>query len=124
MIYELGDKVRIIKYWKRNPMPYNWEEHLKENAEDLAGRGIDFDKFVKTTCDEIGYICGRRSLKISTTLSYEFDDGIDFGGVGYQLPWEGIRQLDSKHVIVYLVATRMNCLRKVDFEDIEFLKER
>ncbi|MBC2115713.1 hypothetical protein [Listeria booriae] len=122
MKYELGDRVKIKKHWKREPLPYNLDEMLEEQRDEIAGAGIKFDKYLKAQCNEEGFICGTRSLKTSTTLSYEHHDAIDVG-VGMIPEKEGVEQMDSEHVKVYLVATRMNCLRKVSKEDLEFISE-
>lgn len=121
MKYELGDKVKITKYWRKKILPEGFEDYLKENQEEFAGGGVEYKKYEKINVEEIGYISGIRQQKISTTLSWELEEGMDFGEFGTAPDFEGIRQLDSKHIQVYLVATRMNCLRRVSFEDIEFL---
>ena len=119
MKYELGDKVRIKNYWKKQSQPKQLEKmgiaeleyHLM--SDDMAGDYVRFDKFKKEPVEEVGYICGIREFKTSYDLMYEFDN-----------PYlkDGIRQTGEKLTKTYLVATRMNCLRRVSFEDIEYIK--
>lgn len=119
MKYELGDIVGISKRWKaakrtvpRFEYPKDFEEYCDEinNDEYL----IDIKKMEKVFEDDEGVICGyRHSMKTDYTLSLE-DDGYRTGE---------IVQIDSKHVPVYLVATRMNCIYKVSKEDINLIKD-
>ena len=116
MKYELGEKVRINKHWKRQ----NREEQLKNRgiedlesylmSDDVAGDYLNIKKYEKENIEEFGYICGMRFLKVSYDLQYICDE-----------PYikDGIQQLDYKSEQVYLVATKMNTLRRVSFEDIE-----
>ncbi len=121
MKFELGDKVRINQYWKRTPLPHDFVDFLKENSDELVGIGVKYSKYKKTSIKEVGIIVGKRQQKISTTLSWEFEEGIDYAYFGKGPDFEGVRQLDSEHIEIYLVATRMNCLRRVSFEDIEYV---
>lgn len=118
MSYKLGDKVVISKRWRKQTLPDGWQDYLKENQEEFAGGGVRYDLYTKVPVKEVGFICGKRQQKISTTLSWEIEDGIDYGEFGVAPDFEGIRQLDAEHIEVYLVATRMNCLRRVSVEDI------
>lgn len=120
MKYELGDRVRIKKYWKRQNQTEQLERmgisDLKDHlmSDEMAGDSIHLDKFKKEPIEEVGYICGMREFKVNYGVTYVFDEGtLDVG----------IRQMDEKTVKAYLVATRMNCLRRVSFEDIEYINE-
>ena len=120
MKYELGEKVRINKHWKRQ----NREEQLKNRgiedlesylmSDDVAGDYLNIIKYEKEKIEEFGYICGIRFLKVSYDLQYICDE-----------PYikDGIQQLDYKSEQVYLVATKMNTLRRVSFEDIEHIQK-
>lgn len=118
MKYELGDKVRIKNHWKRQSQTEqlermgisDLEDHLM--SDEMVGDSIHLDKFTKVPIEEVGYICGIREFKVNYGVTYVFDEGhLDVG----------IRQTDEKHVKAYLVATRMNGLRRVSFEDIEYI---
>ena len=119
MKYELGDKVRIKKNWKRQDREEQLEKlgisdletHLM--SDDMAGDYVHIDKYKKELIRESGYICGIREFKTSYKLEYISEE-----------PYvkDGIRQIDYQTEKVYLVATRMNGLRRVSFEDIEFIK--
>lgn len=114
--YELGTKVKIKKHWKHQ----NRDEQLNvlgipdlENhlmSDDMAGNYIHIDKYKNTDIDETGYICGVRFLKVSYDLQYICDE-----------PYvkDRIQQMDYQSEKIYLVATKMNTLRRVSFEDIE-----
>lgn len=118
MKYELGDRVRINYHWKRQSQPKQLEEMGISELEyylmsdEMAGDSIHLDKFKKERIVETGFICGIREFKTSYDLMFVSDE-----------PYrsEGIRQVEEKHSITYLVATRMNCLRRVSFEDIEYI---
>lgn len=118
MKYELGDKVRITNHWKRQNREKQLEKMGISELEDylmsdeMQGDSIHLDKFKKEPIDEVGFICGMREFKTSYDLMYEFDN-----------PYikDGIRQIKEHLSKTYLVATRMNCLRRVSFEDIEFI---
>ncbi|EAC8477265.1 hypothetical protein JH67_02905 [Listeria monocytogenes] len=118
MKYELGDKVKIRKYWRRKSLPAHLEEQLKQEEEEV----IKFDKYELVECDEIGYIAGARSLKVSTSLVWTFEDSVDTG-LRTISEFEGVRQTDSDHVDIYLVATRMNCFRRVNKSDMELIRD-
>ena len=118
MKYELGDKVRINYHWKRQNQTEQLERMGISDLEDylmsdeMIGGYIHLDKFTKVPIEEVGYICGMREFKVNYGVTYVFDEGhLDVG----------IRQMDEKSVKAYLVATRMNCLRRVSFEDIEYI---
>lgn len=118
MKYELGDKVLIKKHWQRKGATEqlklqgisDLEKHLM--SDDMAGDYVQIDKYKKESIREIGYICGIREFKTSYKLEYIFEE-----------PYvkDGIQQMDYQTEKVYLVATRMNSLRRVSFEDIEFI---
>lgn len=126
MRYELGDKVRIKKHWKRADQ---WEQ-LKEmgitdlddylGSDDMAGDTVEIKKYQKETIEEVGFVAGVRSLKHSYELMHVFEDAFETG-VGIMPEVDEVRQVASEHEKVYLVATRMNCLRRVSFEDIEYI---
>lgn len=119
MKFELGDVVEISKRWKaaertvpRFEYPKDFEEYCDEINNDEYM--IDIQKMEKVFETDIGVICGHRhSMKTDYTLSLE-DDGYSAGD---------IVQIDSNHVPVYLVATRMNCIYKVSKEDIKFIAD-
>ena len=121
MKYELGDKVQIKKYWKRQSQTEQLEkmgiseleDHLM--SDEMAGEYIRLDKYKKEPIEEVGYICGIREFKTSYDLMFVSDE-----------PYrsDGIRQTGEKFTKTYLVATRMNCLRRVSFEDIEYIGEQ
>ena len=116
MKYELGEKVRINKHWKRQHRAKQLKNRGIEDLEsylmsdDVAGDYLNIKKYEKENIEEFGYICGMRFLKVSYDLQYICDE-----------PYikDGIQQLDYKSEQVYLVATKMNTLRRVSFEDIE-----
>lgn len=118
MKYELGDVVRISKRWKAVEITVpsfedvkGFEEYCNERNNDEYM--IDIKKMKKVLETDVGVICGHRhSMKTDYTLSLE-DDGYS----------SGVVQIDSKHVPVYLVATRMNCIYKVSKEDIKFIAD-
>lgn len=119
MKFELGDAVEISKRWQAVEITVpsfegvqDFEEYCKErNIDEYI---IDIKKMKKIFETDVGVICGyRHSMKTDYTLSLE-DDGYSAGE---------IVQIDSKHVPVYLVATRMNCIYKVSKEDIKFIAD-
>ena len=115
---ELGDKVRIKNYWKRQSRTEQLErmgiseleDHLM--SDEMAGEYIRLDKYKKEPIEEVGYICGIREFKTSYDLMFVSDE-----------PYrsDGVRQVQEQLSKTYLVATRMNCLRRVSFEDIEYI---
>lgn len=118
MKYELGDRVRIKKHWKKQSQTEQLEkmgiteleDHLM--SDEMAGIYIDLDKYKKEPIEEVGYICGIREFKTSYDLMFVSDE-----------PYrsDGVRQVQERLSKTYLVATRMNCLRRVSFEDIEYI---
>lgn len=128
MKYELGDKVRIKKHWKKVDQHKqiiekgieNLDEHLR--SDDMQGCPEVFDRFRKESIDEIGYIAGAREIKVKYGLIYCWEDSFDTG-MGMMPEVDEIRLDDwsDKFEKIYLVATRMNCLRRVSFEDIEYI---
>jgi len=118
MKYELGDRVRIKNHWKKQSQMEQLEKMGISELEyylmsdEMQGDSIHLDKFKKEPIDEVGFICGMREFKTSYDLMYEFDN-----------PYikDGIRQIKEHLSKTYLVATRMNCLRHVSFEDIEYI---
>ena len=118
MKYELGDRVRIKKHWKKQSQTEQLEKMGITELEDhlmsdgMAGDSIHLDKFKKEPSEEVGFICGIREFKTCYDLMYVIDE-----------PYrsDGIRQTGEKFTKTYLVATRMNCLRRVSFEDIEYI---
>ncbi|GAA3722975.1 hypothetical protein GCM10022378_11290 [Salinicoccus jeotgali] len=124
MKFEIGDYVEISKRWTKpkRGVPvfegqkdfYEWCE--KHNDDDSM---VEIKKLEKVTAKEKGVICGfRNNVKTDYTLSYE--EGVD---TGFGIAGEGIHQIDSKHIDVYLVATRMNCIRRVSKEDIQLIAD-
>lgn len=125
MKYELGDKVRIKAHWRKANYSKQledkgigfFEDSLKHylDSDEMVGDHVNLKKFEKAEIDETGLIVGTRQIKTEYNLMLEYD------------AWDGplsepyIYQEDSKHERVYLVATRMNCLRRVSFEDIEYI---
>ena len=118
MKYELGDRVRIKKHWKKQSQTEQLEkmgiteleDHLM--SDEMAGEYIRLDKYKKEPIEEVGYICGIREFKTSYDLMFASDE-----------PYrsDGVRQVQEQLSKTYLVATRMNCLRRVSFEDIEYI---
>lgn len=118
MILEVGDRVRINHYW-RGVNQYDQqkkmgiddlEEYLR--SEEMQGDTVTFDKYTKTSINEIGYIAGKRTIKVKYALWHFYEDTIGS---------DRIEQESAKYEEIYLVATRMNCLRRVSFEDIQYL---
>ena len=118
MKYESGDRVRIKKHWKKQSQTEQLdkmgitelEDHLM--SDEMAGEYIRLDKYKKEPIEEVGYICGIREFKTSYDLMFVSDE-----------PYrsDGVRQVQEQLSKTYLVATRMNCLRRVSFEDIEYI---
>lgn len=122
IIYELGDRVRIDLHWKRKNqaeqirekgLPEDLENYLK--SDDMVGDSVEFDKYQKEPIDEVGYIVGSREIKVRYSLMNVSDDSYDMP------PTDEIRQVSDRYEKIYLVATRMNCIRKVSVENITFL---
>ena len=120
MKYELGDKVRISACYKRqllseqlkdDGIETDLEEYLE--TDDMAGDCYTFIKYDRENIDETGYIVGMRTIKISADLTYSNGDN--------PFEREGVYQESEKYKKFYLVATRMNMFRYVDFDDIEYI---
>lgn len=126
MKFELGDKVNIKSYWKKKDRDRqlerqgitDLEKHLM--SDEMAGGTLWINKYEIEPVDEVGYVVGIRSLKTSYTLSYVVEDSLDVG-VGIMPGYEGVRQQDAFSRKVYLVATKMNCIRRVNFEDMTYI---
>lgn len=105
MKFEIGDKVSVLTYYKRST-EFSGGETLDEALDKADGEGVEFTKYVKKELPyrEYGVVCGKRTIKISGVL--EEDDNPYFGGHP--------KQTSAQYREVYLVATRMNCLRKVE----------
>lgn len=122
MKYELGDKVSILKHWKRItveeflkgtyyiPNNLSLEDHLMSDG--MAGDSFKVKKYINIPINETGIIVGKRKIKTEYDLEYITQQ---------EYTSDGIQQVDYKQEEIYLVATRMNCLRKVSFEDIRFI---
>lgn len=126
MKYELGDKVQINSHWKKCDF-YDQvkqrdiddlDEYLK--SDEMVGATLSFDKYRKSLINETGVIVGMRQIKTRYELWHVYQDGIDVG-IGIMPEIDRIEQESATYERVYLVATRMNCLRKVSFEDIVFI---
>lgn len=89
-------------------------------SDDMAGDTVEIKKYQKETIEEVGFVAGIRSFKHSYELMHVFEDAFETG-MGMMPEVNEVRQVSSEHERVYLVATRMNCLRKVSFEDIEYI---
>lgn len=119
MKFELGELVRIKKHWKRQDITKqlelkgitDLENHLM--SDDMAGDFVHIDKYKNVDIDETGFICGMRYLKTSYDMQYICDE-----------PYikDGIQQMDYQTRKIYLVATKMNCIRQVSVTDIENLR--
>lgn len=126
MRYELGDKVRIKKYWRQISQSGqlksygidDLEQHLR--SQDMQGDTMWFDKFIKVETNEIGLIVGERTIKIRYSLWHDWQDAYDTG-MGTMPEIDKISQESAEFKKVYLVATRMNCIRRVSFEDIQYI---
>ena len=106
MKFEIGDKVSIVDYYKRETKAVSGES-LAEAIDTLdSGESVEYNKYHKhgLKSREFGVICGKRTIKISGTLMPDTDaQGHSF-----------INQIGATYRDVYLVATRMNCLRPVE----------
>lgn len=123
MKYELGDKVKIKACYKRQ----NLIEQMKKDgveqdlesylfSDEMAGSYYKFIKYRRKEIKEEGYICGIRTIKIEADLMAQHED---------EIYWESARvyQEDFKMKKLYLVATQMNVIRYVDFNDIQYIYE-
>lgn len=123
MIYKLGDPVRITACYKRQNLYEQMEQNgIKQDIEsylfsdEMAGGYYKFIKYKREPIDECGYICGTRTIKIEADLSAEYA-----GESGRSK--DRIYQEDYKMKKFYLVATKMNVIRYVDFNDIQYIYE-
>ena len=123
MIYELGDKVAVFAHYKRKNLTAQMEaDGIKQDiksylfSDDMAGDFYRFEKYKRTELEETGYICGTRTIKIQADFMAQHEDEVE---------WEdaGVYQEDYKMKKLYLVATRMNTMRYVEFKDIQYIYE-
>jgi hypothetical protein len=128
MKYELGDRVKISKHWKKVDQYEclkqlsidDLENHLR--SEEMQGDSVEIDRLQKFPIEEVGLIVGVREIKVRYGLTHCWEDSFDTG-VGMMPEVDEIR-LDNhldKFEKIYLVATRMNCLIRVSFEDIKYI---
>lgn len=128
MKYELGDKVRIRNHWKKvdqseqlTKQGINYlGEHLR--SEEMQGVSVEIDRLQKFPIEEVGLIVGVREIKVRYGLTHCWEDS--YGTEWGMAPGIDEIRIDDhldKFEKIYLVATRMNCLRRVSFEDIEFI---
>ena len=106
MKFEIGDKVSIIHYYKRETTTASGES-LETAIDTLdSGEYVEYSKYHKHALKnrEFGVICGKRTIKIAGTLMPDTD------AQGHAF----INQIGATYRDVYLVATRMNCLRPVE----------
>lgn len=122
IIYELGDRVWIKRHWKRQNqteqikekgLPENLDKYLR--SDEMAGDLVEFEKYRKEPIDEVGYIVGTREIKVRYGLMHVCEDSYDMP------PVDEIRQVTDHYEKIYLVATTMNCIRKVSAENITFV---
>lgn len=126
MKFELGDKVKIKKHWRQIGLSGqvksygidDLEQHLR--SDDMQGDSMWFDKFIKSGIDEVGLIVGERTIKIRYSLWHDWQDAYATG-MGTMPEVDKVSQESAEFKKVYLVATRMNCLRRVSFEDIQYI---
>lgn len=121
MKYELGDKVKIKQHWKRanfsdqlDKMGFDSQEELETHlrSEEMAGDTVSFVKHVKAPVNEEGIVVGVRQIKTEYRIWHLY---------GVMPEIDRIEQESADYEKVYLVSTRMDCLRKVSFEDIQFI---
>jgi len=106
MKLEIGDKVSILSYYKRETTTNSGEPLATAVDTADSGEPIEYNKYHKHELKsrEFGVICGKRTIKTSGTLMPDIDaQGHSF-----------INQIGATYRDVYLVATRMNCLRPVE----------
>ena len=106
MKFEIGDKVSIVDYYKRETTTNSGESLATAVDTADSGEPIEYNKCHEHELKsrEFGVICGKRTIKISGTLMPDTDaQGHSF-----------INQIGATYRDVYLVATRMNCLRPVE----------
>lgn len=129
MKYELGDRVRVKKYWKRRDQSDQLKKLCIDDLErylrsdEMAGDVLWLDKFHKNIIDEVGLIVGIREIKVRYSLWRNYQDSYETG-MGMMPEVDRIDQESAEYKKVYLVATRMNCLRRVSFEDIEYVGDK
>lgn len=126
MKYELGDKVKIYKYYKLNkdkiPKEF-WNKYYEDDDNEVS----PFDSYIISSEDDDvyvekykpydiyaynnykevdGIIVGKRYIKISSYFSYDEE------------PYSGlaVRQHDEEYQHVYLVATNLSTLRYVKMD--------
>lgn len=123
MKYELGDNVRIKACYKRQKLTKQMkvdgiEQDIESYlfSESMRGDYYKFIKYKREKVDEEGFICGTRTIKIEADLMSQHES---------ESQWADTRiyQEDCKMKKFYLVATRMNIIRYVDFNDIEYIYE-
>lgn len=129
MKYELGDKVKIKQYWKRanfrdqlEKMGFDNQEELETHlrSEEMVGDTVSFAKHVKVPVNEEGIVIGIRQVKTEYRIWHFYQEPFETG-MGMMPEIDRIEQESADYEKVYLVATRMDCLRKVSFEDIQFV---
>lgn len=125
MKFELGDKVVLHKYYKKNnPVPKDYIDKYDNDylSNDNLGKGyvdsyviskIDdgpvlFEKYKpELTNNDIGYVVGLRNIKLSMYLS------IDDNPYTENDDNPKVVQSDETYEQVYLVAVNMNTIRYV-----------
>lgn len=129
MKYELGDKVKIKQHWKRAnyidqllKMGFDSQEELETHlrSEEMAGDAVSFVKHVKVPVNEVGIVIGVRRIKTEYRIWHLYQEPFNTG-MGMMPEIDRIEQESAEYEKVYLVSTRMDCLRKVSFEDIQFI---
>jgi hypothetical protein len=129
MKYELGDKVKIKQYWKRanfsdqlEKMGFDNQEefeiHLR--SEEMVGDTVSLVKHVKVPVNEEGIVIGVRQVKTEYRIWHLYQEPFETG-MGVMPEIDRIEQESADYEKVYLVATNLNCIRKVSFEDIQFV---
>lgn len=123
MKYELGDLVKIKAHYKRQNLSKQMQqEGIGQDIEsylfsdDMAGDYYRFIKYKREELDERGYVCGTRTIKIEADLSAQHEDETYWGSAR-------VYQEDFKMKKFYLIATNMNTIRYVDFNDIQYIYE-
>lgn len=128
MKYELGDKVKISKCWK----PADFCEQVEKmgievikldeylRSDEMAGDTLEFEKNEKVPTVENGIIVGVRQIKTKYRIWHLYQESIDTD-FGSTPEIDRIEQESAEYEKVYLVATNLTCIRKVSFEDIQFI---
>lgn len=121
MKYELGDKVRIKACYKRQKIAEQMEQDgIEQDIDDylfseaMEGVSYNFIKYKREETNEEGYICGTRTIKIEADLMAQHEGEVYWAD-------DRIYQEDYKMKKFYIVATRMNIIRYVDFDDIQYI---